>query len=40
MIEKLLSLLAHLAAVWLALGVGGFVAKLMWLSLVMGWDLL
>lgn len=40
MIEKLMSLLAHLAGIWMTLAVAGFTAKLAWLSMLMGWGLL
>jgi hypothetical protein len=37
---KILEFIAHLAGVWCALVVIGFTAKVMWLSMLMGWGLL
>lgn len=40
MFNKLINLLATLAGIWMALAVAGFTAKLVWLSILMGWELL
>ena len=40
MISKLLSVITHLSAIWCALVVAGFTAKLLWISMMMGWGLM
>lgn len=40
MISKLLSVIAHLSAIWCALVVAGFTAKVLWLGMMVGWGLM
>ena len=39
MINSMLSLIAHISALWCAVVVAGFVAKMAWLGVTMGWGL-
>lgn len=35
----MMSLIAHISALWCSLVVAGFVAKLAWVGVLMGWGL-
>ena len=39
MIRSLLSILAHLSAIWCFLVMTGFSAKMIWLAMTVGWGL-